>query len=710
MFRYQLAAIFFLFVVQGFGQLSPEQKRQKDSLEILIQQEVHDTVIVKTRFELNKLLRHEDTQIFFAQANGLDSLCGLMLDRKPNKLVSYTIRKYRAENIYLIAKVYSAIGNYEAALQMMEKAYEINKKLGDPFLEARSLVRIGEIYRAQGKFDKAITYYMDCIELSEQNNDMKGLGIAYVGLGNLHNAQGNREKALDYVNQAIECYEKVDYNQGIAIGYNNLASIQADQGDFKSALAYYVKANETFNELENFEGTSTTANNIGTIYHMEGDYDKAIEYYQKSIDDAMRLKDLKRVANALNNIAHIHKERGNYQKALNVNQEALDMAKQSNYILVLRNVTGGRYLILEKAGDYKGALEYYMKYRDLQDSITSERNQTEIVSQEMQYQYEKEKYADSLAHQQEKLMSDLKHEREMDRQNQQRILLFSGLGVALLFGGFVFNRLRLTRKQKAIIEHAHEELEEKNQEILDSINYAKRIQTAILPPDNLFKRHLPNSFVLCKPKDIVAGDFYWMENKGSKTFFAAADCTGHGVPGAMVSVICNGGLNRSVREFDLEDPAKILDKTRDLVIQEFEKSEEEVKDGMDIALCCLEGNSLKYAGAHNPLWIIRKGTDSVEEIKANKQPIGKFEHPQPYDTKEVILNPGDMIYLFSDGFADQFGGEKGKKFKASNFKKLLLSVKDQPMSNQKFMIDEAFEKWKGRLEQLDDVCVIGVQV
>lgn len=251
-------------------------------------------------------------------------------------------------------------------------------------------------------------------------------------------------------------------------------------------------------------------------------------------------------------------------------------------------------------------------------------------------------------------------------------------------------------------------IEEALNDIQSSIQYAKRIQSAILPPIKVVKEFLPNSFILYKPKDIVAGDFYWMENKEGEVLFAAADCTGHGVPGAMVSVVCNNALNRSVREYGLADPGKILDQTREIVIQEFEESDEDVKDGMDIALCAIEGNVLKYAGANNPLWIVRNG--EIIETKAEKQPIGKFDHQTPYTTHTFELQQGDTIYIFSDGYVDQFGGEKGKKFKTANFKKLLLSIQHESMEKQHVLIDEMFEKWRGDLEQLDDVCVIGVRV
>jgi serine phosphatase RsbU (regulator of sigma subunit) len=258
------------------------------------------------------------------------------------------------------------------------------------------------------------------------------------------------------------------------------------------------------------------------------------------------------------------------------------------------------------------------------------------------------------------------------------------------------------------IQEQKEIVEEKSKEITDSIEYAKRIQSAILPPEKLVKEYLQESFILYKPKDIVAGDFYWFEQKDNMTMYAAADCTGHGVPGAMVSVVCNNSLNRSVREFGLTIPGKILTKTRELVIEEFEKSEEVVKDGMDIALCTIEGKTLKYAGANNPLWLIRNG--ELLETKASKQPIGCYDNLEPYPTHTIELQKGDVIYTFSDGYADQFGGKKGKKFKAKALRELLLSIQDKSMEDQKIILDNAFENWKGDHDQVDDVCVIGVKV
>lgn len=283
----------------------------------------------------------------------------------------------------------------------------------------------------------------------------------------------------------------------------------------------------------------------------------------------------------------------------------------------------------------------------------------------------------------------------------------------------VVEQKKEAEKQKEEAEHQKEIVEEKQKEITDSITYAKRIQDAILPSDELIQHHLPNSFVMYRPKDIVAGDFYWLEPLSEdEVVFAAADCTGHGVPGAMVSVVCNNALNRTVREFGLSEPGKLLDKTRELVIEQFEQSAnpntdaegQTIKDGMDIAVCKLNKKEkiIQFAGANNPLWIIRN--NELLETKGDKQPVGKFEPSNQFTNHEIKVNSGDTIYIFSDGYADQFGGEKGKKFKSSSLKKLLLSIHQLPLNQQLAALETNFDEWKGTFEQLDDVCVIGFKI
>ena len=292
------------------------------------------------------------------------------------------------------------------------------------------------------------------------------------------------------------------------------------------------------------------------------------------------------------------------------------------------------------------------------------------------------------------------------------------------------NEHKIAEEQRGIAETQKNIVLEKNREILDSISYAKKLQNAILPPPRLVKEWLNDSFIYYKPKAIVSGDFYWMEvtKKDGRNiiFYAVADCTGHGVPGAMVSVVCSTALNRAVKEFNINDPAMLLDKVSELVNETFAQSENSIKDGMDIAICAIDllAKKIWFAGANNPLYritdtntkiandieVVEKGERMLIEYKADKQPIGDFDSVRPFTTTEIQLEPGDCIYVFSDGFTDQLGGDQGKKYKSSNFKEFLMQIETKEMDAQKEILDTEIERWKGEFEQVDDICIIGLRI
>ncbi len=647
-----------------------------------------------------------------------------------------------------IGGVYNARGEYQISIQYFEKSLAIKQALGDKAGTARTLTNIGIISYNHGDYATAVDYYLKGLKLAEEMGDKNGIATALINIGNLYNEQDESQKAIDYYDRASILMNEIGDKKGYSSALNNIGSIYRNRQQYDKALNYYERCAEINLSIDDQVLYSSTLNNIGLVHMKQANYDTALSYFEKSLEIKRKVGDKHGIVNSVNNIGGIHLKKGNPKMAIRFAEEALQLAREIGVLAQVEESASYLWEAYKATGNHKKALEMHELFVDARDSIASENNQKELIRQEYKYVYEKQAAADSVkAAEAAKVMDaqlaaeqaeNKRHKIEAKQQAQQKYFLFGGLALALLFGAFIFNRFRVTNKQKKVIEDqkkkvdsAYDQLEEKNTEILDSINYAKRIQSAILPPKKLVTELLPKSFILYKPKDIVAGDFYWLEQKTGTILFAACDCTGHGVPGAMVSVVCNNGLNRSVREHGLTNPGEILDKTRDIVISEFEKSEEDVKDGMDIALCSIKGNVLKYAGAHNPLWIIRNchaepvealdnsrvssfqqaedDTFCLYEIKADKQPIGKFDTPLPYTTHEIRLNQGDSVYIFSDGFADQFGGEKGKKFKASNFKKLLLSIQHESMDRQKTLLDEAFEDWRGDLEQLDDVCVIGVR-
>jgi len=347
----------------------------------------------------------------------------------------------------------------------------------------------------------------------------------------------------------------------------------------------------------------------------------------------------------------------------------------------------------------------------MKDSLENADIQRTAIESEANYKYEKKLLVEKAKEEQRQAVADEEKEKTL----VIIVAISVGFVLVVIFLIVVFKRLRVTReqkveieKQKANVEEARLSLENKNRTITDSIEYAKRIQTAILPSEALMNELWPNAFVYYQPKDIVAGDFYWVAKVEDTTFIAAADCTGHGVPGAMVSVVCNNALNRSVREYGMKSPGEILDKAREIIIAEFSKSSENVQDGMDIAMAAIQGNNLTFAGAHNPLWLIR-GNELIE-FKGDKQPIGKYYRNEKYTEHQITLIAGDSIYLFSDGYIDQFGGEKGKKLKSGGFKRLIQDIAKEPFHSQNSELSTYFNQWRGDHEQLDDVCVIGLKI
>jgi len=277
----------------------------------------------------------------------------------------------------------------------------------------------------------------------------------------------------------------------------------------------------------------------------------------------------------------------------------------------------------------------------------------------------------------------------------------------------VMERTEEVVRQKSEIENKNEELQILYKQVTDSIHYAKRIQEAILPPNAVIEQILPNSFVLFKPKDIVSGDFYWIEKKNGLTYFAAVDCTGHGVPGAFMSLVGHNILKDIISNTDVIKPSEILDKLREGVINTLHVSNSgtQSKDGMDITLCCINFDTLElqYAAAYNPLCIVRDGELIIHN--ANKFPIGAFiGEKENFDNNTIQLQKNDQLYVFSDGYADQFGGPKGKKFMVGNFRKLLVQMANKPIGEQMGALKTTLDKWQGDLEQVDDVLIIGLKV
>lgn len=628
-----------------------------------------------------------------------------------------TIRVRAVEDV---AWEYMYYSNLDSALKYALVEEEFARRIPDRKWSANAYNTIGSVYGDMGKMPIALKYYLAALSYWESKNEFYEIAGLKNNIGSTYTQLTQYDKAEKHLLDGINVCIEHQFDERLTELYVNYAGMLRQRGDREEGVVYYLKALDGAKKIEHPYMIAMLELNLASTYDLLHQDSLALAWYDRALESNLAVGDMHGLSTLYNNLGIYYNKKEDYKLGVKNCRYSYEIAKE----ISAHSAEYHSCWCLQEAfvglKQYDSAFYYQALTESLEDTLLSESNIEEFTRLEMQFDFEKEQLADSLANATKMQIVDLEHEADLQREQKFKFVLYGGLAIALLIGGFIFYRLKVTNKQKAIIQEqkqkvdqAYEQLEEKNKEIMDSITYARRIQSAILPPTKLVKEYLKKSFILYKPKDIVAGDFYWMQTQeitptSSRILFAVADCTGHGVPGALVSVVCNNALNRSVREYELSDPGQILDKTREIVISEFEKSDENVKDGMDIALCSLEGTILKFAGAHNPLWLIRKG--ELIEINANKQPIGKFETNEHFSTHTLQLEKDDSFYLFSDGYSDQFGGDKGKKFKSANFKKLLLSIQELSMDDQKIKINEAFEKWRGALEQLDDVCVIGVSI
>jgi serine phosphatase RsbU (regulator of sigma subunit) len=600
-------------------------------------------------------------------------------------------------------------GDWKEAIRYATEGMKLADSLHYEKGKANLYHKLGNAYYSMSDYPRSLENYLASLKIKEKLGFKKSLGSSYGSIGNVYQAQGDYKKALEYQMKSLTLRTETDDKYGMGVSMNNIGNVYGRTGQNDSAMKYFQAAVFVEEQIDDVYGLSQSLGNIGNIYKAQKKYRESLDYILKSLRLQEKIGDEQGIAGSYGNIGTLYLEQDNYAKALEYLNQSVKLSTKLGMKEYVRESYGDLAKTYEKLGQPAKALEYFKKFSALKDSLLNDESNKQIA--QMSAQYESEKKDSEI-----KLLSKDKEKIEAlatAESKKQKIIIVAvttGFLFMMVFAIFVFRSNREKQRKNLEITEQKALIEERNREVHDSINYAKRIQTAILPPDKMIRDCLPDSFVLFKPKDIVSGDFYWLEAVGDKVFFAAVDCTGHGVPGAMVSVVGNSGLNRSVKEFGLSQPAAILDKLTLLVEETFSKSENEVKDGMDISICCInkKTNLLEWAGANNPLWLIRNNI--VEEIKADKQPIGAFDHRKPFTNHAIQLNKGDAVYLFTDGYADQFGGEKGKKFKYKQLENLILTNNHLIMAEQKAMLDHSFESWRGSLEQIDDVCIIGVRI
>ena len=606
--------------------------------------------------------------------------------------------------------------DFDKSIYHQQQSYDLAKSVSFKKGMANALNNLGVIYGNIENYNIAIDYYLQALKLREELHDSINLGASYHNIGLVYVSSSNFIKGKEYHYKALY-YGQLFKNEATeAYAYDGLAAVfmSLHQKDsalvcYLSSLAINLKNNTVLNIIKSY-------NHLGHFYNQSKDFKRSSEYtylalsllkkYDSPIDlgnSYMRLSD---------NFFNLNKIDSSKFYALKAYHIWMSEQEYNN----ISEVTYNLAKIYEAEKNYAKAFEFLSINKTYNDSLIFKRNAKDIIQKQMQYEFNKKTVADSIQFAQKEKLTNAILVANKAKLNQAKTIRYSlivGIVLILIFLGFVYSRFKISKKQNKIITQQHIEVttqkqlvEEKQREIVDSINYARRLQGAILSNEATINQHL-NHFVYYKPKDIVAGDFYFFEDYNDHLFIAACDCTGHGVPGAMVSIVCSNALTKAIKEFKLTDPAQIFDKTRELVIENFKGSDNDIKDGMDAAMIVYNKTTktITWCGANNPLWLIDNGM--LIEHKGDKQPIALYDYAKPFTSMVIEATPQTSYYLITDGYADQFGGNSGKKFKYKELKELIISNATVDMQSQKKSLSEVFSNWKSDFEQVDDVTVFG---
>ncbi|MGZ3884152.1 MAG: tetratricopeptide repeat protein [Bacteroidia bacterium] len=677
---------------------------------------------------------------------------------------------FLAQALFLKAKVCYFKAEFKKAQEYQAKAIEQARRNGDNLLLSKAYNLAGAIYYSLGNYEEALGQYNNRLNIVRQLQDTSSTLQALYNISLVYTARGEHRNTIEILLKAMnlalitkDTVNLMGLNEGLGMAWSQL-------DEPGKGLLYLNKAYQFSILRKDLYEQGGILIDIGNIYQQRNDHYRAINYYDEAILITRKDEDKRRTAVAISNKATSLMHLGNYRTALELSDEAIAITTGINYIKGLSDALANKaecllllkqykeaepfaikameiaarirtrkeeyrtYLLLstiyDKLNDRKKAYDYYKKHIRLRDSLNN-KDEIRIISG-IEFGFEKEKLNQQRQFEEASAAAEVKKQKSI-----RNIVMGAGIIMLALFF-FILKNYSAKRRANNEITRQHKIIEQQNDSILQSIAYARRIQQAILTPPETIRRLLPESFVLYRPKDIVSGDFYFIEpvyplsNSETWVAVALADCTGHGVPGALMSLTGYNILKQSLIEPGVKDPGSALDfLNRELYnFLKQNQREQQIRDGMDIAFCAFnfEKNKMMFSAANNPLWLLSRreelkdqngathsklasvGGYTLFELKANKQPIGYSEKTEKFTTYDINLQSGDLVYLFTDGYADQFGGPRQKKFKYKQLQELILQHADKSMPAQKQALENAIDLWKGELEQVDDISLIGIRV
>lgn len=645
-----------------------------------------------------------------------------------------------ANSLSNIGLVFMNTGEYDKSIEYFTKSLRIHTQLNNKKGMAKPIENLGVAHFKKGDYEKAIEFYQKSLKIEEELNNKLGVSQSLSSIAGVFLKMNNYTKALDYFNQSLQMKMELKDENEISITLNSIGVVYENTDNIPKAIEYYNKALSYNGQNVNKQNIANTLNNMGNIHILLKKYPEALDYFKKALIINQQIGSKEGIASCNFHFADIYNRKKDFQSALNYTLISLTVAKQiGSRDLFFKNLML-QADIYANLKDFANAYNALSSANILKDSLINETNHKQINEIETKYQTEKKKKEIAFLNQQSEL-NELKLKKNAKDIQFQRVVMFIVLigFVLILFIAVLIYKQFIEKKavnlklefQNKEISSKKEELEvqkniaiqqrdqiiEQKKHITDSILYAQKIQNAILPDSDSFNKYFKDNFIIFKPKDIVSGDFYWfskLSNEESKIVVAAIDCTGHGVPGAFMSIVAYNLLKQAINEYQLSKPSEILNSLSINLISTMQLKDNEnvVMDGMDISLCVIDIDemNLTYAGAHNPVYIVRE--NEFIELKADTHSIGEVFTSDftGFADKEVFLEENDCIYLFSDGYIDQFGGPNRKKFMSRQFKKLLTDIHNMNFTKQKEFIENRFNEWKANIDQYDDVMIIGLKI
>ncbi len=575
----------------------------------------------------------------------------------------------------------------------------------------------GYHYKALGDVKAALRYYEQSLKMDEANNNTVGIALSLNNLASLYSEQGMFQDAMGYFRQSAALSREIGNQPSEATAVGNIGSMHFNMQNADSAMYYFEWGYRLNEESGDHSSMANSLNNIGYVHRSLGDFIQSARYHNLALNEYKKVEDKEGLTGVYINLGVLWFFMDEMGKAEAYADTSLAMANELGYPFLIANAEELMYRVHARKGNWEIAFSSMQRFVTMRDSLRKVSNERDVERQQLKYQYDKRQALAEAEYENKLLLS-----REAEERQGVYNLFIAGIAILVAgFAVFAFAQLRKSKRQNQVIEEKNEELnaskrkvEEQNREMVDSIEYAKRIQQALLQSEEHVTGHLPEHFILFIPKDILSGDFYWAVENGPYWYVAAADCTGHGVPGALLTMLGNSFLNEIIRGQEPLSPAETLNQLRNKVVKELSQTGEDGgnRDGMDISLVRinLETLEVEWAGAFNPLWIVRNGSEELEEIKANRQPIGHYHRMDDFTNHQLQLAKGDSLYMMSDGFADQLGGKSGKKFRYKPLKELLVAGAKRPLKEQQQILEDTFRTWKGDNMQIDDVCILGIRV